>query len=484
MSLTISRQALGASAKSDGDPDNLVIRPGTQVLVLGESATGKTSLAMTLAGLHATADAQSPVLLGSDDLYLMDARKRALLVGFVPTRPAALFSGLTATVERELRLSLALLELDENTFELEKRRAIDDFWLDGLLERSPFDLSGGEQVRFALALTLIKRPQLLILDQVFDALSSSARADIQRILRAYRQAGGIIVETHSSAPPWCEEADCCICLARDDEPLIGHYRDLRETLHSTTPFLLDDDTWNASAHATEPFLYQENSHEPQLRVEGLSYAYPSNGFSIGPVDIGVNAGESVALLGPNGAGKTTLLMNLGLLRHPAKGGISARDWLGETVSAPATVDRAHTWARYILYSFQEPDDQLYCKTVLDEIHETSKRIGRIDKPWIDRVAQTLGLMDVMHKSPMVLPRPVRRLVSIASVLAAKPPIVLLDEPTAELDRRQKRRLLQILAEYCSQGGICMFISHDQWFVEAMASRKLTMRGGILVSDER
>jgi energy-coupling factor transporter ATP-binding protein EcfA2 len=484
MSLTISRQVLGAVAKSDGDPDNLVIRPGTQVLVLGESATGKTSLAMRLAGLVATAEAQTPVLFGSDDLYLMDARKRALLVGFVPTRPAALFSGLTTTVERELRLSLALLDLDEGAFEAEKHRVIADFCLDSLLERSPFELSGGEQVRFALALTLIKRPQLLILDQVFDALSSTARADTQKILRAYQQAGGIIVETHSSAPPWCEDADCCICLARDDGPLIGHYRDLRETLHSANPFLLDDDTWNASAHAAEPFLYQENSHEPQLRVEGLSYAYPSNGFSIGPVDIGVNAGESVALLGPNGAGKTTLLMNLGLLRHPAQGDISVRDWAGETVSAPATVDKAHTWARYVLYSFQEPDDQLYCKTVLDEIHETSKRIGRIDKPWIDRVAQTLGLMDVMHKSPMVSPRPVRRLVSIASVLAAKPPIVLLDEPTAELDRRQKERLLQILAEYCSQGGICMFISHDQWFVEAMASRKLTMRGGILVSDER
>ncbi len=125
MNLTISRQTLGASAKTNkfnNESDNLVIRPGTQVLVLGESATGKTSLAMSLAGLVNSPDELTPVLFGSDDLYLMDPRKRALLVGFVPTRPISLFSGLTTTVERELRLSLALLELDESAFEKEKHR--------------------------------------------------------------------------------------------------------------------------------------------------------------------------------------------------------------------------------------------------------------------------------------------------------------------------------------------------------------------------
>lgn len=487
MSLTISRQTLGASAKSNksnDDPDNLVISPGTQVLVLGESSTGKTSLAMTLAGLVASPNALTPVLFGSDDLYIMDARKRALLVGFVPTRPATMFSGLTTTVERELRLSLALLELDESVFEKEKHRVVADFGLDRLLERSPFELSGGEQVRLALALALVKRPQLLILDNVFDALSSSARESLQRILSAYRQAGGIIVETHSSAPPWCEDADFCICLAKDDEPLIGHYCDLKEKLLSTSPLLLDDNTWNASTHATKPFIYKENLHSPKLRVDALSYAYPSNNFRIGPVDLDANAGESIAILGPNGAGKTTMLMNMGLLRQPAKGSIAVSDWGGETVNAPTAIVNVHTWARCVLYSFQEPDNQLYCKNVQDELHETCKHTGRLDKPWIELVANTLGLMGVMHKSPLVLPRPIRRLVSIGSVLAANSPVVLLDEPTAELDRRQKTSLLQILTEYCSRGGICIFISHDLWFVEMMASRILTMQNGTFVKNER
>ncbi len=112
---------------------------------------------------------------------------------------------------------------------------------------------------------------------------------------------------------------------------------------------------------------------------------------------------------------------------------------------------------------QNPDDQLYLPTVRAELGEGSA---------VQAVAAAFGLDRHLDRSPFDLPRPLRRLLTIATALAARPPVLLLDEPTAWLDEAQVGALAQALHVYTDAGGTVMFISHDAVFVERVASLEL------------
>ncbi len=460
-------------------PIGLAFSSGDSILILGESATGKTRLSMILAGLiH---DHQLEVCIDGQNIQQLSARTRAAVIAFVPTNPALLFSGLATTLERELQLSLELLAVPTHCFASQIQTIIQQYRLENLLGRSPFDLSGGERVRAALALVMIKRPSVLIIDQIYDALSPAARTEIHSLLSAYTLNGGILIETHSTAPSWRLETTKCICLFRDSSLLVGSYAGIELAIAEKSRFILDDNSWEAFDNQIAQHLDHDHTTLTHIHIEDMTFSYGASQFSMGPIDYSTQTGEAVAITGPNGAGKSTFLKNIGLLLMPDGGRITISNALNGLIAAPQKKNISYTWAQHVLYAFQEPDDQIYCKSVDDEIRETGRRTSRLNTTIMNRVIDRLELQHCLKKSPMTQPRPIRRLITLGSVFAANPHVILLDEPTAELDRRQKLMVIDLIVDYCNAGGICLFISHDEWFIKKVATRIVHFANGQLTT---
>jgi energy-coupling factor transport system ATP-binding protein len=442
----------------------LAVAPGERLAVIGPCDSGKTLLGQLVAGIADDRHIRGGARLDGTPVAALGRRELARRVGLVPSDPQLLFSGMRATLAGELELSLQLLGLDAEAGRARIAATAGRLDLAPLLGRDPFTLSGGEQVRAALALVLVKAPEVLVLDDCFAPLDPETAGAMARQVAGTAAAGAAVIELHALAPPWAADCDRCVILT-DGGPVIGPYDAVCSDIARADPALLGLlEPGAAVGHATGG---------PALAAHGIAFGYPG-GFRLGPLDVSVARGEAVALLGRNGAGKTTLLKCLALLLRARDGEIRA----GDGLASPPPPRRQHEWARRVLYAFQNPDDQLYLPSVRRELQETAALAGIPDAAArVPEVARRLGLADLLDRAPMDLPRAQRRLVTLGACLVAAPAVLLLDEPTAALDGRQRQRLHAALADYVRRGGAILLVSHDLDFVARLASAALVMRGG-------
>jgi energy-coupling factor transporter ATP-binding protein EcfA2 len=212
-----------------------------------------------------------------------------------------------------------------------------------------------------------------------------------------------------------------------------------------------------------------------LLLQDLEFSYRANtSFRIGPIDHTFEAGTVSALIGDNGAGKTTLLRMIAGILTLEKGTMS----LGKTVLSKSLSisDRA----RHLNYVFQEPDDQIYLSTVEEELCEYAKNIGvpaDLIKSRLNTVTRATGLDLLLAVPPVDLPKPKRRLLTVASAFITSPPVILLDEPTVLLDRKEIKAVQQLIREFQQAQGTVIFISHDLDFVSEMADHILVIDQG-------
>lgn len=211
---------------------------------------------------------------------------------------------------------------------------------------------------------------------------------------------------------------------------------------------------------------------PLLSLEKVSFSYPGHPV-LHEIEFELHRGERVALVGENGAGKSTLLqLTVGL--HPlVSGRIIAYDQPCESEKAFRQV-RLRTGLL-----FQDPDDQLFCPTVLEDVAFGPLNQGR-SRQEAEEIAHdtlgTLGLDALAHRVTHKLSGGEKRLVSLATVLAMQPEVLLLDEPTNGLDEKTEQRMIRHL-EGLSQAMV--FISHDRRFVERLATRAVLLKDGML-----
>ena len=180
--------------------------------------------------------------------------------------------------------------------------------------------------------------------------------------------------------------------------------------------------------------------EPSLEIVDLSFAYPDGRQALRKVDLHVHHGERVALLGPNGAGKTTLLLHLNGLLRPSDGEVRVA---GLVVSD----DSALEVRRRVGLVFQDPDDQLFMPTVGQDVAFGPANFGIEAYELEERVAEALGavsMLEAQERAPHHLSYGERRRVAIATVLAMRPEILVLDEPTSNLDPASRRELIDVL----------------------------------------
>src|SRR3712207_3364748 len=214
---------------------------------------------------------------------------------------------------------------------------------------------------------------------------------------------------------------------------------------------------------------------PVLDVRGLAYAYPDGHQALFGVDLHVHRGERVALLGPNGAGKTTLVLHLNGILTPGAGTV--------TVSGlPVTKDNVREVRRRVGIVFQDPDDQLFMGSVRADVAFGPANLGLRGAELDRRVLTALeavGMAEFADRPPHHLSFGQRRRVAVATVLAMEPEILVLDEPSSNLDPASRRELADIVR---SLDVTVLMVTHDLPYALELCPRSVLLSGGAVVAD--
>jgi energy-coupling factor transport system ATP-binding protein len=217
----------------------------------------------------------------------------------------------------------------------------------------------------------------------------------------------------------------------------------------------------------------------ELVIEGLAHVYAASGVrALDGIDLSIGAGERVALIGQNGSGKTTLVRHLNGLLRPTEG----RVLVGGDDARALTV--AQLAARVGLV-FQDPDRQVFSGSVRAEVEFGPRNLGRSGPQLAAAVREAIsaaGLEGHEATNPYDLGQSRRKLLALASVLAMRTPVLVLDEPTTGQDARGVDRVRDVVRAVSAEGRTVIAISHDMRFVAETFGRVIVMRAGRVILD--
>lgn len=219
---------------------------------------------------------------------------------------------------------------------------------------------------------------------------------------------------------------------------------------------------------------------PAVEVRDLAFAYPDGRQALYGVTTRIEPGERVALLGPNGAGKTTFVLHLnGILGAVAGGAGAGRVAIG---GLPVRRENLAEIRRRVGIVFQDPDDQLFMPTVRDDVAFGPANLGLRGAALVAAVDDALdqvGMSEVADRPPHHLSFGQRRRVAVATVLAMNPQLLVLDEPSSNLDPASRRELAQILV---GLEVTTLMVTHDLPYALQLCPRALLIDGGRIVAD--
>ena len=214
---------------------------------------------------------------------------------------------------------------------------------------------------------------------------------------------------------------------------------------------------------------------PTIATSGLSFTYPDGTAALVDVDLHIHPGERVALLGPNGAGKTTLILHMNGIHQAQHGSIQVSGLeIGE--------DNLLEIRRRVGVVFQDPDDQLFMPTVRQDVAFGPQNLGlagRALEARVDEAMAAVGVSDLADRAPNHLSFGQKRRVAIAGVLAMQPEILILDEPTSNLDPASRRELSDLLR---SLDITLLVATHDLPYALELCARSIVLDGGRIVAD--
>jgi len=212
-----------------------------------------------------------------------------------------------------------------------------------------------------------------------------------------------------------------------------------------------------------------------VEARGLAFTYPDGTAALKNISFLITHGESVAIVGANGAGKSTLLMHLNGHLLPSGGALRIGDY-------PLSKDTVHHIRRSVGMVFQDSDDQLFMPTVFDDVAFGPLNMGLPKDVIVEKVKDTLATVGALH----LINRPTHRLsggekreVAIATVLSMSPDILVMDEPTSNLDPRARRRLIELLKTFKHTKIIA---THDLDMVLDLCERTIVIREGTVAAD--
>ncbi|MBT1162633.1 ATP-binding cassette domain-containing protein [Bifidobacterium sp. SO1] len=467
------------------------IRPGERVLLLGASGAGKSTLMAALAGVLGGADdGEEEGTLTVDGLDARAARGRAGLVLQDPDSQIIL-----ERVGDDAAFGCESLGVPRDEIWKRVHESLDIVGLGDLaLDRSTQHMSGGQRQRLALAGVLAMHPGLLLLDEPTANLDPAGVREVHDAVRHVLETTHetmIVVEHHIDV--WLDLIDRVIVLGKPDpDDLTGGViaDGTPDGVFSTVgDVLAAGGAWvpgrripteyrdpNGRMRPLNPASHIDPEHagEPVLRADDLSFG---RGKALGEhVNLEFYGGEVYALMGPNGAGKSTLALTLAGLLPPIAGHVR----VGTDMVPDGRGDDPHEWKSRELLGrvgmvFQEPEHQFATASVRAEVALGPTSMGKTDEE-ANRIADDmlarLGLTRFAPANPYTLSGGEKRRLSVASMLAAAPRVLIMDEPTFGQDFATWTEMMRLIAIARDEGSAVIMVTHDEPLVEALGARRI------------
>ncbi|OMI37998.1 ABC transporter ATP-binding protein [Streptomyces sparsogenes] len=483
---------------------DLTVPEGELCLLVGPSGVGKSTLLGAVPGLvpHFTGGTlRGRVTVAGRDTRTHKPRELADVVGWVGQDPLAHF--VTDTVEDELAYGMESLGVPPDTMRRRVEETLDLLGLAPLRDRPIATLSGGQRQRVAIGSVLTTHPRVLVLDEPTSALDPAAAEEVLAVLqRLVHDLGTTVLMAEHRLERVVQYADQLILLPSPGAaPVIGDPAGVmavspvrppvvdlgRLAGWSPLPLSIRDARRKAAplrerlAPHTPDGAADLRAGEPVAEVARLAVRH-GRVEALRGVDLVVRPGETVALMGRNGAGKSTLLSTLVGMHTPASG--SVRLGAAGPGGGPGVVPhrtRPADLLRHVGLVPQEPRDLLYADTVAAECEAADRDAGAAPGSCRELVGRLLpGVADSAH--PRDLSEGQRLALALAVVLTARPPLLLLDEPTRGLDYAAKARLVEILRGLAAEGHATVLATHDVELAAELAHRVVILADGEVVAD--
>ncbi|MBG0855640.1 ATP-binding cassette domain-containing protein [Streptomyces spinoverrucosus] len=510
---------------------------GELVLLVGPSGVGKSTLLGAVSGLvpHFTGGTlRGRVTVAGRDTRTHKPRELADVVGTVGQDPLSHF--VTDTVEDELAYGMESLGLAPDVMRRRVEETLDLLGLADLRDRPIATLSGGQQQRVAIGSVLTPHPSVLVLDEPTSALDPAAAEEVLAVLqrlvhdlgttilmaehrleRVIQYADQVALLPTPGAPPILGTPEEMMAISPVYPPVVALGR-----LAAWTPLPLTVRDARRRAAPLRQQLEKQHSNAEQGRGELRDQpkttrthpqSAPPESFGTTPhrrwfrrtrtrttttpntphtaeiqalsvtrtriqalrhIDLTITPGETIALMGRNGAGKSTLLNTLVGLVEPSSGKVHVGGAVPHRTPPPDLVRRVGLVP-------QEPRDLLYADTVAAECAAADADAGATPGTCRALVSELLpGITDDTH--PRDLSEGQRLTLALAVVLTARPPLLLLDEPTRGLDYAAKSRLVTLLRELAAEGHAIVLATHDVELAAELAHRVILLAEGEVIAD--
>ncbi len=464
-------QLEGASFRYQGSEESvldnldLTIQPGEWLAIGGLSGCGKSTLALAIAGFLEKiipGELEGNILFDKKDIRIIEMHEIAEKVYLVQQNPENQFCTLTVRDELAFGLENRCIEADE----IEKRTqsALAAVKAKDLIDRRLDELSGGQQQKIAIATALALQPEVLILDEPTSNLDPEALQELLEALEKLRsqfQMSVVIIEHRQKMMRRVADR----LLEMHDGRLFEGEQVISYKVGETTP-------QRANLRPTKA---------SEVLINLTNYAVHIDNREIVQLDrFELHSGEILSLMGPNGSGKTSLLLSLlGLLPSVSE----QKNFFGAGVDQKLPRDNMLQFG----LAYQNPDHQIFCDSVREEVtygpHNYS--LEESYKSWINELVETFHFRNLENRHPYLLSYGQKGRLNLASILAYKPRILLLDEMFIGQDYENVIFLLEMIRDYVNQqDGAAILVNHLANPVLEYADRLVFLEAGRKIIDCR
>jgi len=489
------------------------IPAGQFVVLTGPTGAGKSTFLQLLNGLiphHIPGKLVGDVLVIGTNTRQSSVAELSKQVGIVFEDPDTQIVSLT--VEDDVAFGPSNLDLPPEVIRASIRDALEKTRLTGFENRNPFNLSGGEKQSLAIAGILAMHPPILALDEPTSMLDPIGRSRIISILK------GLATETNTTILVVEQNPELVIELAdrvllfdngqivKDGTPkevfsdvgtmlrvgaklppVVEVFSELKNLglWEAGMPLTVDEAfsqlqkiPGQVAKHPTSPQASNrggKHGFEPAADVQNVEHDYGDGVLALKNINVQFQRGVTTAIIGQNGSGKSTLAHHMvGILTPTNPAGRLTVDGL-DTRKTP--LDEL---IKHVNYVFQNPDDQLFQESIAAEIEYGLKNLGIPEqerKERLDWAVEQFRLSDFIDQPPKSLNRGLRTKTAIASIIAMQPDVLLVDEPTTGLDRRESIEIMEVLVNLTRDKTTVIFITHEMDLVSQFAQRVVVMQAG-------
>jgi energy-coupling factor transport system ATP-binding protein len=490
---------------------DLELQKGEFLVLMGPSEAGKSTLAACINGLiphFHKGKFEGDVIVCGKNTRDHTVSQMAEDVGLVfQDFEAQLFS---TNVELEVAFGPENFAVPHNEIATRIDKNLAYVNLSGSRHRPPSTLSGGQKQKLAIASVLALNPKVLVMDEPttdLDPISKMGIFEITNRLRHRSDLTLLVVEHETEEVLQASR----IALLKDGKLIkVGPAReilqdvDLYETLGlmplgiarffkimgaKTLPLTPDEGehafqeaAWTISTGHYEAMIAAENEEQrvltakqPLIQCRDVEFSYPNGVKALHGISLDIYPGDMVAIVGQNGSGKTTLAKHFNGLLLPGSGTVA--------VAGKSTREQGiFRLGQNVGFVFQNPDHQIFSESVFDEVSFGPRLRGLSEaevKARVTEALQAVGLEGMEEQDPFSLTKSGRQRVAVASILAVKPDVLILDEPTTGLDFREQLSMMEMVKQLNVNGSTIIFITHHMWVVAEYARRVFVIKDGRL-----